>query len=341
MMVIDGSAGEGGGQILRSALALSMVTRRPFRIDRIRAARDAPGVSGAHLATIAAATALCNAEVSGAELGSTSLSFRPRATKPGVHRIHVDAPESVGLVLQTLVFPLLRAGEPSVLTFEGCTHAPSAPTFEFLQKSWAPALGTMGAKIELSLETPGLFPKGGGVMTAKITPSELGRFEREERGSEKSRKATTMVAALPESVAERELRAARDRLGLARDRVYKIALEDERGQGNAFWVELEHQTGISVFASIGERGLRAEQVAERAIGAALAFHESDGAVDERLADQLLLPMAIGKGGVFTTTEPSPHAEGQIELLRKFLDVDITTTTRDERTYTIELRGADV
>lgn len=341
MLVLDGSIGEGGGQILRSALSLSMVTRRPFKIERIRAGRAKPGLARQHLAAVRAAASVCNAEVSGDALGSTTLSFRPRAIRGGEHRVKIDTAGSATLVLQTIVYALLRAPEPSVVTLEGGTHNPMAPPFEFLERTWAPALAQMGATVELSLERPGFYPAGGGIFLARVTPGELGRFERDERGAEKSRRAIASIAALSESIADRELRVARERLGLSRDQLEKKIWDQSFGPGNAFIVEMAHENGTSIFASFGERGLRAEQVAELAIGRALAFHESDAAIEEHLADQLLLPMAVGKGGMFTTTEPSAHTRTQIEVLRTFLDVDADITTRDERTYTVELRGADV
>lgn len=341
MLVIDGSSGEGGGQILRSALSLSMVTRRPFSIERIRAGRDKPGLLRQHLVAVRAATAICDAEVRGDELGSTSLSFRPRAIRGGEHRFVIESAGSATLVLQTIAPALLRAAEPSVITLGGGTHNLAAPPFDFLERCWAPAMKQMGVSIEVSLERPGFYPKGGGLFTARVTPGELGRFEREERGKEKSRRAIAITAGLQPAIADRELRAARERLGLARDRLHHQAWDDAFGPGNAFLVELEHEHGISIFASFGARGVRAEQVAEMAISRALAFHESDGAIEEHLADQLLLPMAIGKGGTFTTTEPTSHTLSQADLLRRFLDVDVDITSKDDRTYTIELRGADV
>jgi RNA 3'-terminal phosphate cyclase (ATP) len=341
MLVIDGSFGEGGGQVLRSALSLSMVTRRPFRIDRIRAGREKPGLLRQHLTAVRASAAICNAEVTGDQLGSTSLQFRPRAVKGGAHRFAIESAGSATLVLQTIAPALLRAPEPSVVTIEGGTHNSNAPPYDFLERSWAPALAKMGVTIELSLERPGFYPKGGGVITARIAPGELGRFEREERGAEHSRRAIAMLAGLSDSIAERELRVARERLALTREQAQKKVWDEAYGPGNAFLVELVHEQGTSLFASFGERGQRAEIVAEQAISRALAFHESEAAIEEHLADQLLLPMAIGKGGLFTTTEPTSHTKTQADLLRTFLEVDVDLLTRDERKYTVELRGADV
>jgi RNA 3'-terminal phosphate cyclase (ATP) len=341
MLVIDGSIGEGGGQILRSALSLSMVTRRPFRIERIRAGRDKPGLTSQHLIAVRTAKAICDAEVSGDALGSMALSFRPRAVRGGEHRFAIESAESATLVFQMIAPALLRASQPSVVTLEGGTHNPNAPPFDFLEHSWVPAMAQMGVSIELSLERPGFYPKGGGLFTARVRPGDLGRFEREERGKEKSRRAIAMTAGLETAIADRELRAAKDRLGVGRDRLKHAVYDESLGPGNAFLVELEYESGTSIFSSFGARALRAEQVAELAISRALTFHESDAAIEEQLADQLLLPMAIGKGGTFTTTEPTDHTQSQAELLRRFLDVDVDITSSDERTYTVDLRGADV
>ena len=343
MLVIDGSVGESGEQVLRSALTLSMVTRRPFRMERIRSGRGLPGLTPTLIDAVHAAVAVCNAEVSGDVPGSTSLSFRPRAIRGGAHALTLASGGSTTLVLEMLAPALLRATEPTRLRLEGGTHAPGGPSHEFVALAWVEAMRAMGASIDVTLEQPGFGHPGAprGVLSAVVQPGAIGRFEREVRGPERTRRASVLAAGIAESVVERELRIARERLGLARDHLRRITLDPSLGPGNVFTVEFEHAAGTSVFVSFGERALRPEQVAELAIGRALAFHESDAAVEAHLASQLLLPMAIGKGGVFTTTEPSPRATAQIALLERFVEVDVDLTTRDERTFTLEIRGADV
>jgi RNA 3'-terminal phosphate cyclase (ATP) len=339
MIVIDGSAGEGGGQILRSALALSILTRTAFRMERIRAGREKPGLLRQHLTAVKAAQEISNADVTGAELGSRELTFRPRSVQGGDRSFAVGSAGSATLVLSTILPALMRASGPSSLAVEGGTHNPAAPPYEFLAKSLAPLLVRMGAKIDLALERPGFFPAGGGLLRARVEPATLSALELEDRGPLVRRRAIAIVAGLPPAVAERELRVARDRLGLGRDEVEKLDVSEDRGPGNAFLVVHEFQNVTIITSGFGDRGVRPEEVAEQAIGPALRFLETKAAVCEHLADQLLLPMAMGRGGVISTTEPSSHTTTQIETLRTFLGGDVEIDTADEKTYTITMRGA--
>lgn len=339
MIVLDGSAGEGGGQILRSALTLSILTRTPFRIERIRAGRQKPGLLAQHLTAVLAAKAVSNAEVVGAELGSRDLTFKPRTVQGGAHSFAVGTAGSATLVLQTVLPALLRAPSASELVLEGGTHNPAAPPFEFLERSFLPVLARMGAKVELSLERHGFFPRGGGRLRARIEPSSLAALELEERGASQGRRFVALTSGMPPALTDRELRVARDRLGLGRDDLVRQELPEDVGPGNAVYVEHRFEHITAVFAGFGERGARAEEVAEQAIGPSLRFLETKGAVDEHLADQLLVPMAMGRGGVFTTSEPSSHFETQLETLRTFLGGDVEVDTGDEKTWTVTMRGA--
>ena len=162
MITIDGSAGEGGGQILRSSLALSLVTGQPFRMERIRAKRQKPGLLRQHLTAVEAAKAVGCAEVSGETLGSQTLDFRPGPVTPGNYRFAVGTAGSATLVLQTVLPALLTASDPSTLTLEGGTHNPLAPSFDFLDRCFMPLIHRMGPSVELELKRPGFFPAGGG-----------------------------------------------------------------------------------------------------------------------------------------------------------------------------------
>lgn len=339
MIVLDGSAGEGGGQILRSALTLSILTRTPFRIDRIRAGRQKPGLLAQHLTAIAAAKAVSNAEVSGAELGSRAITFKPRTVHGGDHAFSIGTAGSATLVLQTVLPALLRATEPSTITVEGGTHNPAAPPFEFLAWSFLPVLQKMGAQVELTLERPGFYPRGGGRVQLRVTPSALDHLELEERGPSEARRVFAVSAGLAPAIADRQLRVAKDRLSLGKDELERVDHPEELGPGNVVIVRHRFQHITAVFSGFGDRGARAEEVAEQAIGPSLRYLESKGAVDEHLADQLLVPMAMGRGGVFTTSEPSSHFETQIATLRAFLGGEVEVDTTDDKTWTVTMRGA--
>ena len=222
MILIDGSAGEGGGQVLRSALALSILTRTPFKMERIRAGRDKPGLRPQHLTSVTAAKEVSNADVTGAEVGSRELTFRPRTVQGGNRTFSVGTAGSATLVLQTILPALLRAREPSLVTLEGGTHNSHAPPFEFLSESFLPLLRKMGAKIEATLIRPGFYPKGGGRMTVKVEPSELGALELEERVE---RSATLVVHLDAERGRSHHFRAVAP--GLAR-LGGRVGLEEER-----------------------------------------------------------------------------------------------------------------
>ena len=215
-ITIDGSEGEGGGQILRTALALSLVTGRPFRIDGIRAGRKKPGLMRQHLTAVHAATAVSGARVSGADLGSRALSFEPGQVRGGDYRLAVGTAGSATLVLQTVLPALLFAREPSRLTLEGGTHNPIAPPFDFLARTFLPILRRMGASVDARLETYGFYPAGGGRFTVAIEPcTTLGRLSLLERGDTRVH-ARALVASLSENIAKRELSIVRERLGIDR-----------------------------------------------------------------------------------------------------------------------------
>jgi RNA 3'-terminal phosphate cyclase (ATP) len=339
MIVIDGSQGEGGGQILRSSLALAILTRTPFKMERIRAGRDQPGLRPQHLTAVLAAKDVANADVTGAEVGSRDLTFRPRSVQGGHRTFSVGTAGSATLVLQTILPALLRAREPSTLVLEGGTHNSAAPPFEFLKESFLPLLAKMGAKVQATLVRPGFYPAGGGRIEVKIEPSELGALELEERGALVARRAIAHSSGLPPAVAERELRVSKERLALGRDETVRMDWDEAFGPGNAVNVvhRFEHVTIVT--SGFGERGARPDEVAERAIGPMLRYLETKAAACDHLADQLLLPMAMGRGGTFTTTEPTEHTETQIQVLKQFLGGEVELNTTDEKTWTVTMRGA--
>jgi len=329
---LDGSAGEGGGQILRTALGLSLVTGTPFTIDRIRAGREKPGLLRQHLTAVKAAQEVGGADVSGAAIGSRVLTFRPGAVTPGHYSFSVGTAGSATLVLQTVLPALLTAKGPSTLSLEGGTHNAWAPPFDFLEKAFVPILARMGAKVALKLERRGFYPAGGGRFTAAIEPcSRLERLDLPERGKVVATRATAMVASLPTSIAQRELKVLERGLALDRTRLTSVEDRDSIGPGNVAFIEIESEHVTELFTGFGEKRVSAEAVAGKLAKEVREYLESGAPVGEHLADQLLIPMALAGGGSFVATPLSSHSTTNIDVIEKFLSrrfaVDRSAETR--------------
>src|SRR6266496_6275324 len=203
MITIDRSYNEGGGQILRTALTLSLATRTPFRIEKIRAGRKRPGLLRQHLTAVEAAGRIGNADVRGAEINSQELTFVPHDIIPGDYHFSIGTAGSTTLVLQTVLPVLMLASKPSSLTLEGGTHNPFAPPYDFLEKAFVPLLNRLGGRVRTELQTPGFYPAGGGVMKVMIEPpSGLNSLDLTERGQPRGRTARVLIANLPRAIAE-------------------------------------------------------------------------------------------------------------------------------------------
>jgi RNA 3'-terminal phosphate cyclase (ATP) len=321
---IDGSIGEGGGQVLRTALALSLITGKPLRIDNIRANRKTPGLLRQHLTAVRAAEAVGEAAVEGAEVGARTLTFIPRSRRGGQFSFAIGTAGSTMLVLQTILLPLVMAPEPSTVQIEGGTHNSAAPPFDFVEHAFLPLLQRMGADVSLELERPGFYPAGGGKIRAVIAPAkQLRRLQVDERGEIIARRARAVVSNLPYEIAQREARTAGEDLGWPADCLQAHTLNGSVGPGNAISIFVTSEQVTDVFTAFGARGVRAEDVAHDAAGQAKRYIDSGAAIGEHLADQLLLPMAIGEGGSFTTTPLSAHATTNIAVIRRFLDTSVT------------------
>jgi RNA 3'-terminal phosphate cyclase (ATP) len=322
MLQIDGSEGEGGGQVLRTALGLSLVSGRPFRIDGIRSKRSKPGLQRQHLCAVHAAAAVSGAEVEGAELGSLQLSFRPGALRAGDWRFAVGSAGSAMLVLQTVLPGLLQAPGPSTLHLTGGTHNPMAPTFEFAQLAWAPLLARMGAELELRLLRHGFAPGGGGIVTVRITPAKLKPLELLERGKPGAWRARALLSQLPDEIGRRELEELLARFGRTRLRLEDTWLDRVQadGAGNTLQLELPATSVCEVVTAFGERGRRAEQIASAVATEAMAFASANVPVGQYLADQLLVPLALAGGGAFATVAPTLHSTTNSALIERFLPV---------------------
>lgn len=325
MITIDGSHGEGGGQVLRTSLALSLLTAKAFRIENIRARRKTPGLLRQHLTAVNAAATIGEAAVEGAHVGSSALTFVPKATRSGEYSFAIGTAGSTMLVLQTILLPLALAEGTSLVELEGGTHNPTAPPFDFIDRAFLPLLRRMGADVQLELLRPGFYPAGGGRIRVRIEGSRrLSRLDLDERGEIVTRCARAVVANLPWTIAEREVKVAAEELGWPEDCLQAHTLTGSAGPGNLISIIVGSEHVTDVFTAFGERGVRAEAVAHAAVVQARRYINSGAAVGEHLADQLLLPLAVADGGSFTTTPLSGHALTNIETIRHFVDRPIAT-----------------
>jgi RNA 3'-terminal phosphate cyclase (ATP) len=320
---IDGSEGEGGGQVLRTSLTLSLITRKPFRIANIRAKRQKPGLLRQHLTAVRAAAQAGDAAVEGAEMASTTLTFVPRTLRGGHYSFAIGTAGSTMLVLQTILLPLVLAGEASTLELEGGTHNPSAPPFDFVEHAYLPLLRRMGADVTIELVRPGFYPAGGGKIRVDIAPArQLARLELETRGELVSRRVRAVVANLSYGIAQREVKLAGELLEWPEECLEAHTLSGSAGPGNAVSVFVASEHVTDVFTTFGAKGVAAEKVAHEAAKEARRYLHSGAAVGEHLADQLLLPMAVGGGGVFTSTPLSSHATTNIDVIGRFVETPI-------------------
>lgn len=332
MIELDGSQGEGGGQMLRTSLTLSMITGQPFRIVNIRANRAKPGLARQHLVAVTSAAKVSCAEVSDVKVGSTELEFHPKAIAPGEIRIDIGTAGSATLVLQTLLPALLLADQPSSLVIHGGTHNPMAPPAHFIDRAYGRALRQMGAVFEFELRRFGFYPRGGGEIAVNVAP--LRRFQPIDlivRGPCLNTFAEGFVAALPPDVARRELDVIGREFKLQEANLRLCGLPNDQGPGNVLLLTMEHEHVTEVFSAIGERGVRAEDVAQRVAAEAHAYCDSVAAAGEHLADQLLMPLALAGGGSFSMAHLSQHTLTNADVVRKFLPVRIEFTREPQRT----------
>jgi RNA 3'-terminal phosphate cyclase (ATP) len=322
---LDGSAGEGGGQILRTALSLSLVTGTPFRIRNLRAKRAKPGLAPQHLAAVRACAAIGNGAVTGATLGSTTLEFAPGAVQPGHYRFDIGTAGSTALLLQALVWPLALRPEPSTLTLIGGTHVPSAPTFEYLSLCWAPTIRRLGIGISLRMPKAGFFPKGGGELRVTLrggaalhgvrwdTPVVFDAFT-----------GLSLQAGLKEEVAERQAAGARAVLEAAG--IYcpmSTATLTALNPGTAIALLAGSRTAPVCATALGARGKPAETVGQEAAEELVRLVRARAPVDPHAADQLLLPLALaGEPSAFLTSWPTEHLRTNAQVVERFLPTRI-------------------
>lgn len=328
-ITIDGRYGEGGGQILRTALTLSALFSVPLRMHHIRGNRKRPGLRQQHLTAVQALQRITGAEVKGAAVSSAELVFEPGAVRGGHYSFHIGTAGSTSLVLQTVVPVLLFAETPSQVHLTGGTHVPWSPSFHYLQAIFVPAIKTMGGSVSLEIEKWGWYPKGGGAVLCSIdTTQGLCAIHRADRGRLDRLHILSAVSNLPLSIAERQ----RDR-ALERIRHLKLPLSvrieeaPSPGQGTVLFLAAWFAGSRAGFASLGRRGKRAEAVADDACDELFQFLDSSAVVDKHLADQLVLYMALAKGRSTMITEGvTEHLKTNIWVIEQFAPVAFGTNT---------------
>jgi RNA 3'-terminal phosphate cyclase (ATP) len=340
---LDGSIGEGGGQILRTALSLSAVTGRPFSIDRIRSNRLKPGLRPQHREAARAIARIVNGQLAGDEVGSTRLAFTPRdAPRAGEWAFDIGTAGSTPLLLQTVCWPLALAGKPSSLTLRGGTHQDHAPSFHYLALVWGPAVARLGFRVAIELQAAGFYPEGGGEFTARIEPaSPLPPLDLRHRGTLLEVEVVSMVGGMGYDIAERQ--AAR---ALRRLRDHGISAEAERVPVPARASRGGHVLIVSSFertraghGAVTTRDRSPEQAADQAVDAFQAYLSRGAAVDGHLGDQLLVPAALAAAGHplsppgvtpsvrYSVSEVTLHLLTNAEVVGRFLDVDVSVDGR--------------
>lgn len=340
-IIIDGSEGEGGGQVLRTSLSLSAITGKPVRIKNVRGGRTKPGLLRQHLTAFRAAGEICDAVLHGAKPGSPEIYFKPKAIRGGDYKFAIGTAGSTNLVAQTLLPILSFADTQSTVTITGGTHNKWAPTFDFLDRVFLPQFRKMGGRATLDLNAYGFYPAGGGSMTLNVKPvNTRAALNLTHRGARVGESVVAIVANLKRDIAGRELKTIIKAMNFKSEQG-EIIHADGVGAGNAVSLFLEHENITEVFTGLGEHGVRAETVAKNVALQAQKYIQSlsaagdvKPAAGEHLADQLLLPMALIAGGTFTATDISQHTRTNIDIIKRFLDVDIKTVQIGRKCWTV-------
>ncbi|WP_009966041.1 RNA 3'-terminal phosphate cyclase [Verrucomicrobium spinosum] len=336
MLLLSGL--EGGGQLLRTSLSLSLITGKAFHMTCIRGARPKPGLMRQHLTCVNAAAEICGAAVEGAHLGSQELKFHPGPVRAGDYQFAIGSGGATTLVLQTLLPALLHAPGPSTVRIEGGTHNPLAPPFEFIEECFLPVLHRMGVKASVTLGRPGFMQSGGGFLKADVLPmKKWKKLDLHERGELVTKFGTVLNAHLDGSIVQREVKTLLGHLGWEPDAVNVRAVPESTGPGNIVMLgaRFEHITELS--SSVAQMGRSAEQVGSTAAKGLIKYLENDAPVGVHLADQLLLPLALAGKGSFTTFALSRHTMSNMALIPKFLEVAFEVEEKERGMKEIGIR----
>ncbi|MCF2857786.1 RNA 3'-terminal phosphate cyclase [Pseudoalteromonas sp. SMS1] len=340
-IVIDGAKGEGGGQVLRTALSLSMLLNQPIEIKNIRAGRKKPGLKRQHLTCVLAAQQICDAQVSGAELNSQHITFVPNQIQAGEYEFKIGTAGSTVLVCQTILLPLALNGKASRVKLQGGTHNGMSPSLTFFEHSFMSALKSMGLTCTITTQKLGFFPAGGGSWQIDISPlTSLKPCQFEQSGAELELQehhchVLSIVAGVKDSVASREIKEAQSQLSWTNAGT-EIDRANAFGKGNSFHLSVGQGLQVAMFEQVGELGLSAERVAGRTVEALKRYLKSGAAVEEHLADQLLLPMALAGSGSFTTTALSSHTTTNIDVIAQLSGIKIKTQQLNEYLWKVYL-----
>ncbi len=323
MIKIDGSFGEGGGQILRTSLSLAAITGTDVHFEHIRAGRPKPGLMRQHLTCANAVAEICGGELEGAELNSQEVTLRPGKIYGGDYRFVIGSAGNTLLLAQTIIPVLLFADKPSNVVLEGGTYTTKAPVYDFFERVYLPCLRKMGLEVSCKMERIGFYPAGGGRITLSVKPARVWRkLTLEERGNLRNARVTAIGSGLDESILSDELRIFQAGL----DDMLKFHAEQKNvkcdGSGNVLIAELEYDNLTEIFSACGSYGVSRVSVARNAVTDAKRYLKNNWVVGQYLADQLMLPMAVGAGGDYLTGKPTRHSETNRDVIRKFLDMDI-------------------
>lgn len=339
MIEIDGSQGEGGGQIIRSSLALSAVTQQPIKLINIRAGRKKPGLLRQHLTAVRATAEVCKAEVSGAELGASEITFAPQEISGGDFEFKIGSAGSASLVAQTVLPTLMLAESASTVTLEGGTHNEWAPPFDFLERSFLPQLAKAGPQVSAELDAYGFYPAGGGRFRLSIQPCpNLRGFSLLERDEKPQPQVTAIVAGIPRGVGERECDTIRRKANWPDKCFHVREIDNSIGPGNVIMIQLKSKKVTEIITGFGKVGVKAEQIARGTLREARAYLASNVPVGEYLADQLMMPMGLaasqGQTSEFLTGKLSLHSQTHLDVLKIFLDIKIEVSDEGDGKFLV-------